>query len=137
MAKGRPTVFSKEVCNKILKAIQKGYSDEEACGYAGVAYSTYKNWKKESQDHKTNTPKKCFFQEVESAKSKREYVLNKPIIEAIVDENDVKVALKYLELREKARIAREANETQRSIATQEVEITDDDVEWINHAGDYN
>ena len=138
MGKGRPTVFCEEVCNKILEALEKGYSEREACGYAGIGYTTYKRWKNEARDHKTNTPKKCFFEEVKAAKSKRDYVLASPYIEDIVKNKNVKTALKYAELRLKAKIARDAKEAQdRIIDAQIVEITEDQVEWINHVSNYN
>ena len=138
MSKGRPTVFSKEVCDKILEALKKGYSEKSASGYAGIGYRTYKRWKAEAKDHKTNTPKKCFFEEVESAKSKGEYELDNPIIEDIVENKNVKTALKYKELKLKAQAMRDAKEAQdKLVNAQEIEITNDEVEWINNVSDYN
>lgn len=138
MSKGRPTVFSEEVCNKILEALKKGYSEEAASGYAGIGYRTYKRWKAEAKDHKTNTPKKCFFEEVESAKSHGEYKLDKPIIEDIIENGNVKTALKYKELKLKAQAMRDAKEAQdKLIEAQVIELTDDDVEWINNVSNYN
>lgn len=135
--KGRPTVFSEEVCQKILEALEKGYPENAACGYAGIGYSTYKVWKAEAKDHKTNTPKKCFFEEVKAAKSKGDYKLDKPIIEDIVENENVKTALKYKELRLKAQAMRDAKEAQDRLIDSIVEVTEDDVEWINHVSDYN
>ena len=134
MAKGRPTVFCEEVCDKILEALSKGYNEKDACGYAGVGYRTYKRWKQEAKGHKTDTPKKCFFQKVDVAKSEGSYKLNNPIIEDIVENGNVKTALRYAELRLKAKIARDAKESQdRLIDAQFVE----DVEWINHVSSYD
>ena len=138
MGKGRPTVFCEEVCDKILEALKQGYNERDACGYAGIGYSTYKVWKAEAKDHKTNTPKKCFFHDVEAAKSKGSYELINPIIDAIIKDKDVKTALKYAELRLKAKIARDKKEAQdKLIDAQIVEITDEDVEWINNVSNYN
>ena len=138
MPPGRPTVFCEEVCEKIIEAIEKGYNEEEACGYAGIGYRTYLRWKKDAESHKTNTPKKCFFHDVDAAKSKRKYVLSHPYIDAIVNDKNVKVALKYAELRLKAKIARDAKEAQdKLIDAQVIELTDDDVEWINNVSNYN
>ena len=132
----RPTVFNEKVCAKILEALKMGYNEEQACGYAGIGYSTFRQWRAEAQDHKTNTPKKCFFMEVDAAKSHGDYQLTNPIIDAIVKEKDVKVALRYAELRLKAKLMREAQEEKYADA-QEIEITDDDVEWINNVSNYN
>ena len=137
MARGRPSVFTEEVCEKILEKLEEGYPEEDACGYAGIGYRTYNRWKKEAKDHKTNTPKKCFFDKVDAAKSKGKYTLDNPIIEAIND-GDVKTALRYAELRLKAKIARDAKESQdKLLDSQIVEITEDQVEWINNVSNYN
>lgn len=138
MGKGRPTVFCEEVCEKILEALRKGYPEYAACGYAGIGYATYKRWKSEARDHITNTPKKCFFEEVKAAKSQGDYELENPMIEDIVVNKNVKTALKYKELRLKAKIARDAKEAQdKIIDAQIVEITEDEVEWINNVSNYN
>ena len=138
MPPGRPTVFNDEVCNKILEALEKGYNENQACGYAGIGYSTYLRWKSEAQDHKTNTPKKCFFEKVDIALSKREQVLINPLIDKIVEEQSAYYALEYAKLRLKAKIARDAKETQdKLIDAQIIEITDEDVEWINNVSNYN
>ena len=137
MPPGRPTKFCKEVCDKILEALENGYTQRAACGYAGIGYSTYNEWKVEAEGHKTDTPKKCFFREVDAALAKREHTLDYPVIEAI-NNGDVKVALKYMELRLKAKIARDAKESQdKLIDSQIVEITEDQVEWINNVSNYN
>lgn len=137
MGTGRPTVFCKEVCDEILEALSQGYNEKDACGYAGIGYTTYKRWKRDAEDHKTNTPKKCFFQEVDAAKSRGSYELDNPIIEDIIKNKNVKTALKYAELRLKAKIARDAKEAQdKLIDAQIVEITEDEVEWINHVSNY-
>ena len=137
MPPGRPTVFCEEVCNKILETLEQGYDEKQACGNAGVGYSTYLRWKSEASNHVTNTPKKCFFEKVDVALSKRDYVLEAPMIDAIVKDKDVKTALRYKELRIRAEVARNAKEAQdKIIDAQIVEITDDDVEWINHVSNY-
>lgn len=134
---GRPTKFCQEVCDKIIEALEQGYPEEDACGYAGIGYSTFRLWRNEAKDHKTDTPKKCFFKEVDAAKAKGKYKLDNPIIEAI-NNGDVKTALRYAELRLKAKIARDAKEAQdKIIDAQIVEITEDQVEWINHVSNYN
>ena len=138
MARGRPTVFCEEVCDKILEALRKGYNEKQACGYAGIGYSTFRAWRDEARDHKTNTPKKCFFQDVDSAKSIGDYELTNPIIEDIVENKNVKTALRYAELRLKAKIARDAKESQdKLLDSQIIEITEDQVEWINNVSNYN
>ena len=137
MGVGRPTVFCKEVCDKILEALEQGYNEKEACGYAGIGYRTFTRWKAEAEEHKTNTPKKCFFQDVDAAKSKGDYELKNPIIDAIINGKDEKIALRYAELRLKAKIARDAKESQDRLIDSIVEVTEDEVEWINHVSDYN
>jgi hypothetical protein len=137
MPPGRPTVFNDKVCNLILEALEKGYNENQACGYAGIGYRTYLRWKSEAQDHVTNTPKKCFFEKVDAALSKREQVLIDPLIDKIVKDRSAYYALEYAKLRLKAKIARDAKESQdKIIDAQIIEITEDQVEWINHVSNY-
>ena len=136
MPPGRPTVFNEKVCKLILEALEEGYDEQQACGYAGIGYRTYLRWKSEADKHVTKTDKKCFFEKVDSALSKREYVLESPIIDAIVKDKDVKSALRYKELRIRADIARAAKEAQL-VDVPEIEFTEDDVEWLHHVSNYN
>lgn len=134
MKYGRPTKFCQEVCDTILEALEQGHSEKEACGFANVAYSTYKNWKCDAKDHKTDTPKKCFFNEVEIAKSKGQAKV-KGIILKDMTKKDAKW---WFEYQLKLQIARDAKEAQdKLIDAQIVEITDEDVEWINNVSNYN
>jgi len=46
MAKrGRPTKLTDEVKDRFLQALRLGATYEIACGYAGITYQTYLNWK--------------------------------------------------------------------------------------------
>ena len=75
---------------------------------------------------------------MKAAKSQGEYELTNPIIDDIIINKNVKTALKYKELKLKAQIARDAKEAQdKLIDAQIVEITEDQVEWINHVSNYN
>lgn len=48
--KGRPTLMTEEVVNKILKSISIGASHELAAGYAGISYATFQNWLRLGRD---------------------------------------------------------------------------------------
>lgn len=48
--KGRPTLMTDEVVNKIIKAISIGASHELSAGYAGISYATFQNWLRLGRD---------------------------------------------------------------------------------------
>ena len=132
-----PSKFCKEVCEKLLWALEQGYPIKSACGYAGIGERTYYDWQTEANNAKRATDLTRFFDKVDAAQSKGEYKLDHPYIKAITEDEDVKVALKYKELRVKAEIARAAKDAHRLNDDSEIEITEDDVEWINHVSSYN
>lgn len=41
---GAPTKYSPEIVQKLIAAIQRDFTVEEACHYAGISTSTYYNW---------------------------------------------------------------------------------------------
>ena len=44
MAGGRPTKLTSEVQARLVQAIEAGNYYEAACGYAGITYTTFRNW---------------------------------------------------------------------------------------------
>ena len=44
MERGRPSKLTEEVKDKLVKAISQGNYYEAACSYAGIAYSTFREW---------------------------------------------------------------------------------------------
>lgn len=67
MAKGRPTKYTEELGQIILKNLKKGITIKVACARAGVTDRTFRNWRCKADEQKTKTPLKCFFEEVELA----------------------------------------------------------------------
>ncbi len=52
MAGGRPTKLNDEVTDKLVKAIAQGNYYEAACAYAGIDYSTFRNWMTRGEEDK-------------------------------------------------------------------------------------
>ena len=44
MERGRPSKLTAEVTDKLVKAISQGNYYDAACSYAGIAYSTFREW---------------------------------------------------------------------------------------------
>ena len=134
MAQGRPTKFTEDVGEKIISEIKKGYTQKVACARAGISDRTLRRWKIKADEQKTRTPLKCFFEELGIAEGIRQGLYEDVTRESALDDRNPGTAKWYL-----SHIAKDTfgpqDETQPE--AQEVEITDDDVEWINHAGSYN
>ena len=41
---GRPSKLTSEVKARLVQAIEAGNYYEAACGYAGITYTTFRNW---------------------------------------------------------------------------------------------
>ena len=69
---GRPLKLTDSVKIKLLTALSKGASYEPACHYAGIAYSTFRNWMLKgdtSDEHETTDIFSEFFIEIKKAES--------------------------------------------------------------------
>lgn len=88
---GRPTVFTKEKVQKLLKALEDWMSDDEACYYAGICRASY--YRKKANDEK-------FLDEITKAKN---YMLNSAlrVVKNSIQQWDEKVSMWYLEKKHK------------------------------------
>ena len=67
----RPSKFTEETRQKILKAIRAGAFYEPACHSAGVSYSTFRRWMKRGEEAKSGQYRK-FWEAVACAKADAE-----------------------------------------------------------------
>lgn len=134
MAKGRPTKFTKELGDKIIAATEEGYTQKVACAKAGISPRTFMRWKAKAEEQKTKTDLKCFFEELEIAEGMRQGLYEDVTRESALEHRNPVMAKWYL-----SHLDRETFGPQETTQTEapEIEITDDDVEWINHVSDYN
>lgn len=134
MAKGRPTKFTKELGDKIIAATEEGYTQKVACAKAGISPRTFMRWKAKAEEQKTKTDLKCFFEELEIAEGMRQGLYEDVTRESALEHRNPVMAKWYL-----SHLDRETFGPQDNTQTEapEIEITDDDVEWINHVSDYN
>lgn len=134
MAKGRPTKFTKEVGEKIISEIEDGYTQRVACARAGISIRTLQRWRVKAEEHKTKTDLKCFFEDLEVAEGIRQGLYEDVTRESALENRNPATARWYL-----SHIDKETFGPQEVTQTEapEIEITEDDVEWINHVSDYN
>lgn len=69
---GRPLKLTESVKINLLSALRKGASYELACHYAGIAYSTFRNWMLKgdgAQEYETGDIFLDFFVEVKKAEA--------------------------------------------------------------------
>ena len=134
MAKGRPTKFTKEVGEKIISEIEEGYTQKVACAKAGISIRTLQRWRVKAEEHKTKTDLKCFFEDLEVAEGIRQGLYEDVTRESALENRNPATARWYL-----SHIDKETFGPQETTQTEplEIEITEDDVEWINHVSDYN
>ena len=134
MAKGRPTKFTKEVGEKIISEIKDGFTQKVACAKAGISPRTLQRWKNKADGQKTKTDLKCFFEELEIAEGIRQGLYEDVTRESALINRNPCTAKWYLSHLDKDTFGQQEPE---QTDTQEIEITDDEVEWINHVSDYN
>ena len=134
MAKGRPTKFTKEVGEKIISEIENGYTQKAACARAGISDRTLRRWRAKAEEHKTKTDLKCFFEDLDVAEGIRQGLYEDVTRESALEHRNPATARWYL-----SHLDRDTFGPQDATQTEapEIEITDDDVEWINHVSDYN
>lgn len=134
MAKGRPTKFTEEVGEKIISEIKEGYTQKVACAKAGISPRTLQKWRVKAEEQKTKTALKCFFEELEIAEGIRQGLYEDVTRESALENRNPSTAKWYL-----AHLDKDTFGSQDAIQNEapEIEITEDDVEWINHVSDYN
>ena len=130
----RPTKFTEELGEQIIKFVMEGYTNQVAYAKAGVSPRTVYRWKNKADEQKTKTPLKCFFEELEIAEKLRQGEYEDVTRESALEHRNPVMAKWYL-----SHLDRETFGPQETTQTEapEIEITDDDVEWINHVSDYN
>jgi len=135
MAKGRPTKFTKELGEEIIAKIKEGYTQKVACAHAGISPRTLQKWRVKAEEHKTKTDLKCFFEELEIAEGIRQGLYEDVTRESALEHRNPVMAKWYLSHLDRDTFGPQ-NTTQED-EVPEIEITDDQVEWINHVSDYN
>ena len=133
MAKGRPTKFTKELGEKIISETKEGYTQKVACARAGISPRTLQKWRVKAEEQKTKTDLKCFFEELEIAEGIRQGLYEDVTRESAIENRNPATAKWYL-----AHLDKDTFGNQEILETEsEIEITDEDVEWINHVGSYD
>ena len=94
---GRPTVITKNVIAKLIKAFKEGFTDQQACDYAQIHSSTFYRHKQSDES---------FAREIESAKVYITIKAHKIVAKAI-QKGDVQTAKWWLE--KKAKVFLEDN----------------------------
>lgn len=84
MERGRPSKLTEEVKDKLVKAISQGNYYEAACSYAGISYSTFREWmnkgaaeqdaaeEQEGQEEQEGTEFSDFLEAIKKAESAAE-----------------------------------------------------------------
>lgn len=131
---GRPTKFTKEVGEKIISEIEEGYTQKVACARAGISDRTLRRWKTKAEEHKTRTALVKFIEKLEIAEGIRQGLYEDVTRESALEHKNPIMAKWYL-----THLDRNTFGPQETTQTEplEIEITEDDVEWINHVSDYN
>lgn len=62
-----PRKFNEKLGKTIISEVKKGHSRQVACRKAGISDRTLRRWRETADLHKTNTPLKCFFEELDVA----------------------------------------------------------------------
>jgi len=57
---GRPSKLTPEVKARLVQAIEAGNYYEAACGYAGITYTTFRNWMIKGENAKSGTYREFF-----------------------------------------------------------------------------
>ncbi len=57
---GRPSKLTSEVKARLVQAIEAGNYYEAACGYAGITYTTFRNWMIKGENAKSGTYREFF-----------------------------------------------------------------------------
>lgn len=57
---GRPSKLTSEVRARLVQAIEAGNYYEAACGYAGITYTTFRNWMIKGENAKSGTYREFF-----------------------------------------------------------------------------
>ena len=71
MERGRPSKLTEDVKDKLVKAISQGNYYEAACSYAGISYSTFREWMNKGEEQE-GTEFSDFLEAIKKAESAAE-----------------------------------------------------------------
>ena len=134
MPPGRKPKLTDELQEQLCEELAKGKTVKGACGAVGIGERTYYDWIEKGRTTERNDKWCRFLKAVEIAKAKGQSKFEDVIYENAIEKGIWTCAAWYLERRDKEHYSKSDEHTSES---QEVEITDDQVEWINHVSDYN
>lgn len=133
MPPGRKPKLTDELQDKLCAELAKGKTVKGACGAVGIAEKTYYNWIEKGKTTKRNDKWCKFLNAVEIAKAKGQSKFEDVIYENAIEKGVWTCAAWYLERRDKEHYSKAE---ENNAPAQEVEITEDEVEWINHVSNY-
>lgn len=108
---GRPSKLEKRILERLMEAIGKGNTFEASCQYAGISYSTFRNWVLKGEEYKkmVDEGKNAndgvrydyinFLEELHNAEARAEVKLVELIREIGVDNKDWRALAFILERR--------------------------------------
>ena len=134
MPPGRKPKLTEELQEQLCQELAKGKTVKGACGAVGIGERTYYDWIEKGKNTSRNDKWCKFLNAVEIAKAKGQSKFEDVIYENAIEKGIWTCAAWYLERRDKEHYSKSEDTVNDA---QEVEITDDQVEWINHVSNYN
>ena len=133
MPPGRKPKLTEELQDKLCQELAKGKTVKGACGAVGIGERTYYDWVEKGKKTTRNDKWCKFLNAVEIAKAQGQSKFEDVIYENAIEKGIWTCAAWYLERRDKEHYSK-AEES--NTEAQPVEITEDQVEWINHVSNY-
>ena len=133
MPPGRKPKLTDELQEQLCEQLAKGKTVKGACGAVGIGERTYYDWVEKGKKTKRNDKWCKFLNAVEIAKAKGQSKFEDVIYENAIEKGVWTCAAWYLERRDKEHYGK-TDET--NTEAQPIEITEEDVEWINHVSNY-
>ena len=134
MPPGRKQKLTDELQEQLCQELAKGKTVKGACGAVGIGERTYYDWIEKGRTTNRNDKWCKFLNAVEIAKAKGQSKFEDVIYENAIERGIWTCAAWYLERRDKEHYGKSEDTVNDN---QEVEITEDEVEWINNVSDYN
>ena len=134
MPPGRKPKLTDELQEQLCNELAKGKTVKGACGAVGIGERTYYDWIEKGRTTTRNDKWCKFLNAVEIAKAEGQSKFEDVIYENAIEKGIWTCAAWYLERRDKQNYSKSE---EMSTSSQEIEITEDQVEWINHVSDYN
>lgn len=134
MPPGRKPKLTDELQEQLCQELAKGKTVKGACGAVGLGERTYYDWIEKGKTTNRNDKWCKFLNAVEIAKAKGQSKFEDVIYENAIEKGIWTCAAWYLERRDKEHYSKS---DEHAPEAQEVEITNDEVEWINNVSNYN